>query len=106
MDRLKEEALPIYKELLSALKKGSFIHADETGQPLNGINHWLWKLSNKKVCYSHIDKGRGQAVVEKLLGDKYNGVLISDFLSAYNKIKAKAKQRCLAHISRDTRMRC
>ncbi|PIQ89354.1 MAG: hypothetical protein COV72_03485, partial [Candidatus Omnitrophica bacterium CG11_big_fil_rev_8_21_14_0_20_42_13] len=101
MDQLKEEALPIYKELLSALKKGSFIHADETGQPLNGINHWLWKLSNKKVCYSHIDKGRGQSVVEKLLGDKYNGVLISDFLSAYNKIKAKAKQRCLAHISRD-----
>jgi len=101
MDQLKSEALPIYNDLLSALKKGSFIHADETGQPLNGINHWLWKLSNKKVCYSHIDKGRGQSVVEKLLGDKYNGVLISDFLSAYNKIKAKAKQRCLAHISRD-----
>ncbi|MDP3790323.1 MAG: IS66 family transposase [Candidatus Omnitrophota bacterium] len=101
MDSLKEEALPIYKELLSALKKGSFIHADETGQPLNGINHWLWKLSNKKVCYSHIDKGRGQAVVEKLLGNKYNGVLISDFLSAYNRIRAKAKQRCLAHIARD-----
>ncbi len=101
MDSLKEEALPIYKELLSALKKGSFIHADETGQPLDGINHWLWKLSNKRICYSHIDKSRGQAVVEKLLGDKYNGVLISDFLSAYNRIRAKAKQRCLAHISRD-----
>ena len=27
MDSLKEEALPIYKELLSALKKGSFIRA-------------------------------------------------------------------------------
>ena len=57
--------------------------------------------ANKKICYSHIDKGRGQAVVEKLLGNTYNGVLISDFLSAYNRIKAKAKQRCLAHISRD-----
>jgi len=101
MDQLKKEAMPIYNDLLSALKKGSFIHADETGAPLNGINHWLWKLSNKKVCYSHIDKGRGQSVVEKLLGNKYNGVLISDFLSAYNRIKAKAKQRCLAHISRD-----
>ena len=101
MEALKKEALPVYNDLLSSLKKGSFIHADETGQPLDGINHWLWKLSNKKICYSHIDKGRGQAVVEKLLGDKYSGVLISDFLSAYNKIKAKAKQRCLAHISRD-----
>ena len=40
-------------------------------------------------------------MVEKLLGKDYDGVLISDFLSAYNKILAKAKQRCLAHITRD-----
>lgn len=101
MDQLKSEALPIYNNLLSSLKKGSFIHADETGWSIDGINHWLWKFSNKKICVSHIDKGRGQAVVEKMLGDKYKGVLISDFLSAYNKIKAKAKQRCLVHILRD-----
>lgn len=101
MDQLKEEAKHIYDELLESLKQSPFIHADETGHPLDGIGHWLWKLSNKKICYSHIDKGRGQAVVEKLLGDKYDGVLISDFLSAYNKIKAKAKQRCLVHLLRD-----
>lgn len=101
MDQLKSEALPIYNDLLSVLKKGSFIHADETGWSIDGINHWLWKFSNKKICVSHIDKGRGQAVVEKMLGDKYDGVLISDFLSAYNKIPTKAKQRCLVHIGRD-----
>lgn len=101
MDQLKSEALPIYNDLLSALKKGSFIHADETGWSIDGINHWLWKFSNKKICVSHIDKGRGQAVVEKMLGVKYLGVLISDFLSAYNKIEAKAKQRCLVHILRE-----
>lgn len=101
MDQLKEEAKHIYDELLESLKQSPFIHADETGHPLDGIGHWLWKFSNKKICYSHIDKGRGQAVVEKLLGDKYDGVLISDFLSAYNKIKAKAKQRCLVHLLRD-----
>lgn len=101
MDQLKEEAKHIYDKLLESLKQSPFIHADETGHPLDGTGHWLWKLSNKKICYSHIDKGRGQAVVEKLLGDKYNGVLISDFLSAYNKIKAKAKQRCLVHLLRD-----
>jgi transposase len=101
MSHLKREALPIYNGLLSELKRGSFIHADETGWKIDGVSHWLWKLSNKKICVSHIDKGRGQAVVEKLLGTKYLGVLISDFLSAYNKIKAKAKQRCLVHILRD-----
>jgi hypothetical protein len=87
MDQLKEEAKYIYDELLESLKQSPFIHADETGHPIDGIGHWLWKLSNKKICYSHIDKGRGQAVLEKILGDKYDGVLISDFLSAYNKMK-------------------
>ena len=101
MDQLKRDALPIYNNLLSSLKEGSFIHADETGWKIDGFNHWLWKFSNKKICVSHIDKSRGQNVVEKMLGDKYRGVLISDFLSAYNKISAKAKQRCLIYILRD-----
>lgn len=99
--RLKEDALPVYKSLIEALRKGRFIHADETGWKVDGDNHWLWKFSNKKVSVSHIDPSRGQAVVDKIIGDKYGGVLISDFLSAYNKIDAKAKQRCLVHIARD-----
>ncbi len=99
--KLKKEALPAYKKIMEAIRGGSFIHADETGWKIDGDNHWLWKASNKKVCFSHIDKSRGQDVVKKLIGDKYNGTLISDFLSAYNKIEAKTKQRCLAHIDRD-----
>ena len=101
MDSLKTEALPLYNDLLAALKKGPFIHADETGWKIDGANYWLWKFSNKKICFSHIDKGRGQKVVENILGKNYLGVLISDFLSAYNKIITKAKQRCLAHLFRD-----
>ena len=99
--KLKEKALPLYGQLLESLKQSPFIHADETGWRLNGSNYWLWKFSNKSICYSHIDKGRGQKVVEDILGKSYNGVLISDFLSAYNRINAKAKQRCLVHILRD-----
>lgn len=100
-DKIKEEALPLYQKLLKALREGRFIHADETGWKVDGDNYWLWKFSNKRICISHIDPSRGQAVVEKIIGDKYNGVIISDFLSAYNKIEAKAKQRCLVHILRD-----
>ena len=100
MDHLKREALPVYNNLLSELKKGSFIHADETGWKIDGAGHWLWKFCNKTISFSHIDKSRGQKVVEDILGKSYNGVLISDFLSAYNKIDS-AKQRCLAHIFRD-----
>jgi transposase len=99
--QLKREALPIYHRLMESLKKGSFIHADETSWKVDGDNYWLWKFSNKKICVSHIDKSRGQDVPDKMIGGKYKGVLISDFLSAYNKIDAKAKQRCLVHIMRD-----
>jgi hypothetical protein len=95
------KALPAYIMLKEELKVGEFIHADETGWPVDGENAWLWKFSNKKTSITHIDKGRGQKVVEDILGDKYNGVLISDFLSAYNKIEASGKQRCLVHILRD-----
>lgn len=100
MDHLKREALPIYDGLLSSLRKGSFIHADETGWKIDGAGHWLWKFCNKTISFSHIDKSRGQKVVEDILGKSYDGVLISDFLSAYNRIEA-VKQRCLAHIFRD-----
>jgi hypothetical protein len=101
MDQLKREALPLYNNLLTSLKKGLYIHADETGWPLDGKNHWLRKFSNKKVCVSHIDASRGQGGVENVIGKEYGGILIPDFLSAYNKIPARAKQRCLVHILRD-----
>lgn len=100
-DKLKKEALPIYQRLLEALRQSSFTHMDETGWNIGGKLHWLWKSSNKKICLTHIDKSRGQKVVEDVLGKDYQGVLISDFLSAYNKIASKAKQRCLLHILRD-----
>jgi len=100
-DQLKTRAQDIYRKLQETLKESSFIHADETGWNIDGINHWLWKFSNKKVSITHIDKSRGQKVVEDILGENYDGVLISDFLSAYNKIKTPAKQRCLVHLLRD-----
>lgn len=56
--QVKEKALPIYEDLLKLLKASPFIHADETSWRLDGKNHWLWKFSNKSICYSHIDKGR------------------------------------------------
>jgi len=100
-DQLRLKSVPLYKKLKESLKKGSFMHIDETGWNIDGVNHWLWKFSNKKICISHIDKSRGQKVVEDILGKEYDGIIISDFLSAYNKIKSKRKQRCLIHILRD-----
>lgn len=99
--QLKRAGSSLYQTLKESLKEGSFIHADETGWRVDGKPRWLWKFSNKKISFSHIDQSRGQKVVQEVLGDKYGGALITDFLSAYNKIETKAKQRCLVHILRD-----
>jgi transposase len=100
-DQLRKRCYPWYKKLEEALKRSRFIHGDETGWNIDGKNGWLWKFANNKICISHIDESRGQKVVEQILGTDYDGVLISDFYAAYNKITTKAKQRCLVHLLRD-----
>tara|TARA_B100000315_G_scaffold255574_1_gene299245 strand:+ start:1058 stop:2458 length:1401 start_codon:yes stop_codon:yes gene_type:complete len=100
-DQLSQKALVLYSRLLEDLRKSPYINADETGWKLDGENYWLWKFANKNVSITHIDKSRGSKVVEDILGKKYDGVLISDFLSAYNKIEAGAKQKCMVHLKRE-----
>ncbi|MFQ5561277.1 MAG: IS66 family transposase [Nitrospinota bacterium] len=100
-NQLRKKFAPLYKALLEKIKKSPFLHVDETGWRLEGKNHWLWSFSGKGVSLSRIQEGRGQKDLENVLGKRYKGILISDFLSAYNKIKTKAKQRCLGHLSKD-----
>jgi len=74
-------------------------HVDETGWRNEGVNHWLWCFASLGAVIYVIDRSRGSQVVTSVLGKKYNGVLISDFLKSYNPIES-LKQRCLVHLLR------
>lgn len=87
-----------YEELGRQVAECSVLHADETGWRLNGKTHWLWCFTGKKLCYYIITKSRGSPVVEKVLGCLFQGILITDFWGAYNRIAALAKQRCFYHL--------
>jgi len=77
---------------------------DETGWKVNGENFWLWNFVNGKVALFRIEEKRASEVVKDTLGKKYDGILSSDFYSAYNdKIKAKGKQKCLVHLLREVK---
>lgn len=89
-----------YEKLLQGLKNQTYLHADETGWRNGGNNEWLWSFSNDKVSVYTIVPSRGQKVVQAILGDSYNGILISDFYAAYNKIYCD-KQKCWTHLLRD-----
>lgn len=94
----------VYQKIKEVVRHSPFIHADETGWRVDGKNFWLWEFINKQVALFRIEDSRGSEVVKDTLGEKYEGVLHSDFYSAYNdNIKAEGKQKCLAHLLREAK---
>jgi len=100
-NQIRDKGTDLYDNLKKEIKKAPVIHADETGCPMDGQNWWDWVFASSKICLHAVQEGRGQDEVENILGTSYDGILISDFLSAYNAIQTPAKQRCLVHLLRD-----
>ncbi|MEN8133324.1 MAG: IS66 family transposase [Pseudomonadota bacterium] len=102
MIRISAILQPVYDEILNDIKNGTRIWADETGWRVKGKLWWLWIFANERSAYYWADKTRGGAVVNRLLGEIFYGVLIVDGWHAYNKIVCD-KQTCMAHIFRKIR---
>lgn len=102
MIRLANIMTPVYDEILEDVKGGVIIYADETGWRVKGVLWWLWIFANDRAAYYWPDRKRGSAVVEKILGTIFSGVLVTDAWHAYMKIIC-AKQTCMAHIFRKIR---
>ncbi len=102
MIRLSVIMTPVYEEILEDVKGGTIIFADETGWRVKGVLWWLWIFANQRAAYYWPDQQRGSAVVEKILGSFFSGVLVTDAWHAYMKIIC-IKQTCMAHIFRKIR---
>ena len=90
------------EEILKAVRASPHIHADETGWKIAGSNHWLWAFVNQRLALYKVRRSRGRVVPREVLTENYPGVVLSDFLSAYNKAGTK-RQRCLVHLLREMR---
>src|SRR5438270_1412867 len=89
-----------YERIKSALQESPVVHGDETGAPVDGKNQWLWTLTSPLHTLFHLDESRGGKVVLELLGEKFDGHLVSDFFSAYNTLPYK-QQKCNVHLLRE-----
>jgi transposase len=87
-----------YEAIGEKIRHSAVLHADETGWRINGASFWLWAFATRQYCYYLIDRRRGAAVVQQVLGTLFPGILITDFWGAYNAIEALAKQRCYFHL--------
>lgn len=87
-----QNGLGLYEEIKEKIRHSPYVNGDETGWRVEGENWWLWVFTNKATTLYQIDKTRSSKVVRNVLGKKYQGILSSDFYSAYNELKALAKQ--------------
>lgn len=61
---------------------------------------YAWSFSTDKVRYFLYRKSRSAEVVKEVPGERFDGVVVSDFYAAYN-AHLRLDQRCWVHLLRD-----
>ena len=89
-----------YNRLQQEIRASPVVYGDETGWREAGRNGYLWSFSNPEVRYFLRRGSRGSKVVAEVLGDEFDGVLVSGFYGAYN-LHQGLHQRCWTHLLRD-----
>jgi len=102
--RAKINARPIHRDLIEKTRAADLIHADETHWRQDGTNCWLWYAGNESVAVFRMDPHRSSEAAKSLLGDKLDGLLVTDAYAAYNAVEcAGGRQSCLAHLLRKSK---
>lgn len=101
--RLAEQARPVYAALLDLIRQSAVAYADETGWRIGTLAAWLWVFTNRDLTVYTIETGRDHAVVVKILGEAFAGILVSDCFTAYDHqaLAAWLKQKCIGHLLND-----
>ena len=99
--RVADHLEPLHDQIWNDIREARILHVDETSWRVSGDTFWLWCFATKNTVLYVIDPTRGSKVVEEILGEIFNGILITDFYAAYNQIEAWAKQKCVVHLLRE-----
>ena len=97
--RLARRGVPVYLKLIEVLRQSHAVCVDETGWKVGGQLAWLWVFTDAAVTVYLIDPTRAHAVVERVLGEDFAGVVQCDCFLAYDPL-AYDQQKCLQHLLR------
>ncbi len=90
-------ALPVEEQLVPAVQQSSLLHIDETTWKEGSLLMWLWVFCNQSVVAYWIGY-RSMEILNNVLGDCYQGWIMSDGYKAYRHIIKRL--RCWAHLIR------
>jgi transposase len=85
---------PVVEEARAAVQQAAVVNLDETGWRQAQQRAWLWTVVTAELTVFRIDRSRGGAVVEALLGSDFAGVVGSDRWSAYQRFPAERRALC------------
>jgi len=96
MRRVARRLKPTYEQIARAIRSGPVAHADETSWYVGSPGWWLWVFAGLRQTLYVVEDCRGALVVERVLGERFGGVLVSDCLASYDPMPCR-KQKCYAH---------
>lgn len=102
LDSLACRLKPVYDGMVADVRDSPYCHVDETGMRVAGENQWTWVYRTPEAVVYHTTPTRGSVNPQQILGDDYQGVLVSDNYSSYNPLTC-SKQKCWVHVIRKAR---
>lgn len=89
---------PLFEELLVKLKSAAVAYGDETSWRQDGQGHYVWFGGNEDLAVYLITDNRSAESAVQLLGDDFDGTLVTDACASYNAVNATRRQTCWSHI--------
>jgi transposase len=90
---------PLYEELRVKLQSSSVAYADETGWREDGHGRYVWYGGHQHLAFFQITDNRSSDSALSLLGEDFDGALVTDAYAAYNAVHARHRQTCWSHIA-------
>jgi len=95
--RMAQRLVPAYEELKETLRQSESVHGDETGWWLAYRGGWLWVFATTETTVYLITRKRSVEAVREVLGERFEGTLVSDCLRVYDRYEAATKSKCVSH---------
>jgi transposase len=94
---------PDYHLILDEVRASEQIAADETGWRIGGHPAWLHAWAGDRATAYAIDAQRSAAVLERVIGVDWPGILSHDGFASYERFGEAIHQQCVAHVLRRAR---
>jgi hypothetical protein len=89
---------PFFEQLRQMLQNSPVVYSDDTSWREDGQGHYIWFGGNKDVAVYLLTDNRASQSAVKLLGEEFDGTLVSDDYAGYNATNPKDRQTCWQHL--------